>query len=57
MELHAGEGYLLDNYRWLHACTAFLGTRRCYRALGNPRFRLPHGFTPHDETAVPLETH
>ncbi|MFJ5678081.1 hypothetical protein [Streptomyces sp. NPDC093097] len=56
MELHAGEGYLLDNYRWLHARTAFLGTRRCYRALGNPRSRLPHGFAPHDETAVPLET-
>ncbi|GAA2657586.1 TauD/TfdA family dioxygenase [Streptomyces lunalinharesii] len=56
LELHAGEGYLLDNHRWLHARTAFLGARRCYRALGNPRFRLPRGFPPHDAPAVPLET-
>ncbi|PJN32297.1 hypothetical protein CG747_43225 [Streptomyces sp. CB02959] len=56
LELRAGEGYLLDNHRWLHARTAFLGVRRCSRALGNPRFRLPRGFTPHDAHAVPLET-
>ncbi|MEU9113258.1 TauD/TfdA family dioxygenase [Streptomyces sp. NPDC048483] len=56
LELDAGEGYLLDNHRWLHARTAFLGPRRCYRALGNPRFRLPRGFAPHGATAIPLET-
>ncbi|GAU71130.1 putative taurine dioxygenase [Streptomyces sp. NBRC 110611] len=56
LELGAGEGYLLDNHRWLHARTAFLGPRRCYRALGNPRFPLPRGFAPHDATAIPLET-
>jgi hypothetical protein len=54
LELDAGEGYLLDNHRWLHARTRFRGPRRCYRALGNPRFPLPHGFAPQQVTAVPF---
>lgn len=44
LTLDAGEGYLLDNHRWLHARTAFRGIRRCHRALGNPLFPLPRGF-------------
>ncbi|MFD7501620.1 TauD/TfdA family dioxygenase [Streptomyces sp. NPDC059850] len=35
--LRPGEGYLLDNTRWLHARTAFDGPRVCYRALGEPK--------------------
>lgn len=41
--LDAGEGFLLDNTRWLHARTAFTGPRRVYRALGNPHHSLPEG--------------
>ncbi|MGW2325280.1 TauD/TfdA family dioxygenase [Streptomyces sp. NPDC001700] len=35
--LQPGQGYLLDNTRWLHARTAFDGPRVCYRALGEPK--------------------
>lgn len=42
--LAPGEGYLIDNTRWLHARTAFTGARRHFRALGNPRFAMPYGF-------------
>jgi alpha-ketoglutarate-dependent taurine dioxygenase len=34
--LAAGEGYVLDNHRWLHARETFTGTRTLYRMLGNP---------------------
>jgi hypothetical protein len=44
MTLAPGEGYLIDNTRWLHARTAFTGARRHYRALGNPHFAMPSGF-------------
>lgn len=37
--LQPGQGYLLDNTRWLHARTAFDGPRVCYRALGEPKDR------------------
>ncbi|MFC5253431.1 TauD/TfdA family dioxygenase [Streptomyces nigrescens] len=44
--LQAGQGYLLDNHRWLHARTRFSGDRQLLRALGEPRFFLPEGFAP-----------
>lgn len=46
LTLRAGQGYLLDNERFLHARTAFEGSRRCYRALGDPRWAASPGFTP-----------
>lgn len=46
LTLKAGQGYLLDNHRWLHGRTAFDGARRCYRALGNPHEPAPPGFLP-----------
>ncbi|WP_030570283.1 TauD/TfdA family dioxygenase [Streptomyces aureocirculatus] len=46
LPLAGGQGYLLDNHRWLHARTAFTGDRVCWRALGQARFPLPFGFTP-----------
>ncbi|MER5299714.1 TauD/TfdA family dioxygenase [Streptomyces lasiicapitis] len=47
-----GEGYLLDNRRWLHARTAFTGERLCWRALGQPRFPMPEGFVPEPVAAA-----
>ncbi|MFI1868891.1 TauD/TfdA family dioxygenase [Streptomyces jumonjinensis] len=44
--LGAGQGYLIDNHRWLHARTAFTGRRVCLRALGASRAPLPAGFAP-----------
>jgi hypothetical protein len=42
--LNAGQGYILDNHRWLHGRRAFTGQRVMYRVNGNP---LPHlGITP-----------
>lgn len=32
----AGQGYFLDNHRWLHAREQFTGTRALYRVLGDP---------------------
>ncbi|TDC81855.1 TauD/TfdA family dioxygenase [Actinomadura sp. 7K507] len=46
LRLAAGQGYLLDNSRWLHARRAFTGDRLCWRALGEPKFELPVGFAP-----------
>src|SRR6266496_1174435 len=40
----AGQGYILDNYRWLHGRRAFSGQRVMYRVNGNPRSDL--GLTP-----------
>ncbi|MEU1073644.1 MULTISPECIES: TauD/TfdA family dioxygenase [unclassified Streptomyces] len=45
--LLAGQGYLLDNSRWLHARNAFTGDRLMWRVLGEPLpglGPLPHGF-------------
>ncbi len=44
--LGAGQAYLLDNHRWLHARTGFVGPRLAYRALGEPQhgITLPPGF-------------
>ncbi|WP_381802839.1 TauD/TfdA family dioxygenase [Streptomyces niveus] len=46
LRLTPGQGYLLDNKRWLHARSAFVGDRLHLRALGDPRFNLRHGFAP-----------
>ncbi|MEV0778601.1 TauD/TfdA family dioxygenase [Streptomyces sp. NPDC050433] len=46
LRLKPGQGYLLDNQRWLHARSAFVGDRVHWRALGDPRFNLRHGFAP-----------
>ncbi|MGW0708158.1 TauD/TfdA family dioxygenase [Streptomyces sp. NPDC002643] len=50
--LHAGQGCLLDNHRWLHARTRFTGNRQLLRSLGDPHFALPSGFAPHPTAAV-----
>ncbi|MER0476926.1 TauD/TfdA family dioxygenase [Streptomyces sp. Edi2] len=42
--LSPGQGYLVDNERWLHARKAFSGHRRCLRALGAPTSPLQVGF-------------
>ncbi|WP_406401425.1 TauD/TfdA family dioxygenase [Streptomyces uncialis] len=52
LTLQAGQGYLLDNHRWLHARTRFTGDRRLLRALGDPRFTLPNGFAPYPTLTV-----
>lgn len=44
LPLARGQGYVLDNHRWLHARTAFTGDRTCWRGLGVPRFALAEGF-------------
>ncbi|QWF78228.1 TauD/TfdA family dioxygenase [Amycolatopsis sp. CA-230715] len=46
--LQPGEGYVLDNHRWLHGRRAFTGDRLLYRVHANPRpsFALPRGFRP-----------
>jgi hypothetical protein len=46
--LNTGQGYILDNHRWLHGRRALTGQRVMYRVNGNP---LPHlditpGFLP-----------
>ncbi|MFD7014013.1 TauD/TfdA family dioxygenase [Streptomyces sp. NPDC059928] len=49
LPLLAGQGYLLDNTRWLHARQRFTGDRLCWRALGEPHpavLPLPMGFLP-----------
>ena len=42
--LAPGQGYLLDNHRWLHVRNQFTGDRSYLRALGEPRIRLANGF-------------
>lgn len=46
--LGVGQGYVLDNYRWLHGRRAFSGQRVMYRVNGNPRpdLGLTPGFQP-----------
>ncbi|WP_328747193.1 TauD/TfdA family dioxygenase [Streptomyces sp. NBC_00285] len=46
LALAPGQGYLLDNERWLHARRAFTGDRLFWRALGQPLFPLLRGFAP-----------
>lgn len=36
LTLKAGQGYILDNHRWLHGRRAFIGQRVMYRVIGNP---------------------
>ncbi|MFB6557512.1 TauD/TfdA family dioxygenase [Streptomyces sp. NPDC056400] len=48
-DLRAGEGYVIDNERFLHARTAFDGNRVCLRALGSPLRPMQRGFA----TALP----
>ncbi|MFE3328993.1 TauD/TfdA family dioxygenase [Streptomyces sp. NPDC059176] len=43
--LKAGEGYVIDNHRFLHAREAFDGDRVCLRALGVPTLPMCDGFT------------
>ncbi len=47
LPLGTGQAYLLDNHRWLHARSAFVGPRLAYRALGEPQhgITLAAGFT------------
>ncbi|MGW3952500.1 TauD/TfdA family dioxygenase [Streptomyces sp. NPDC004752] len=52
LTLQAGQGYLLDNHRWLHARTRFAGDRQLLRALGEPHFGLPTGFIPCPSVSV-----
>jgi hypothetical protein len=46
--LDAGQGYILDNYRWLHGRRAFSGQRVMDRIHGNPLATLgmSPGFRP-----------
>ncbi|HLX50187.1 MAG TPA: TauD/TfdA family dioxygenase [Streptosporangiaceae bacterium] len=44
LTLTTGQGYLVDNHRWLHARTGFSGDRRFLRALGDPHIPLAPGF-------------
>ncbi|MFE4830862.1 TauD/TfdA family dioxygenase [Streptomyces sp. NPDC056672] len=44
--LQVGQGYPLDNHRWLQARTRFTGNRQLLRALGTARFAFPRGFAP-----------
>ncbi len=46
--LAAGQGYVLDNHRWLHGRRAYTGHRVIYRVTGNPATHLgiAPGFTP-----------
>ncbi|RKT08231.1 TfdA family taurine catabolism dioxygenase TauD [Streptomyces sp. 3211.6] len=43
-ELRAGDGYVIDNERFLHARAGFEGNRICLRALGSPRRPMLRGF-------------
>ena len=53
LSLDAGQGYILQNQRWLHGRRAFLGQRVMYRVVGNP---LPHlGIAPGFHPARRLE--
>jgi hypothetical protein len=46
--LGAGEGYVLDNHRWLHGRRAFAGSRVLYRITADPLpyLGIPTGFLP-----------
>lgn len=53
LPLAPGQGYLIDNERWLHGRRAFTGSRLCWRALGYPRFPMPRGFEAAPESVFP----
>ncbi|MEU6904397.1 TauD/TfdA family dioxygenase [Streptomyces coeruleorubidus] len=53
LRLEPGQGYVLDNQRWLHARAGFSGNRLCLRALGDPLVPMQEGFTP-DSIGVSL---
>lgn len=46
--LRPGQGYVIDNHRWLHGRRAFTGPRAVYRVLGDPRVEraVTTGFLP-----------
>ena len=48
LPLRTGQGYILNNSRWLHGRTRFSGTRTMLRVLGNPLpdLAVRGGFTP-----------
>ena len=48
LPLRAGQGYILNNSRWLHGRTWFSGTRTMLRILGNPLpdLAIRRGFMP-----------
>lgn len=50
LRLNAGQGYVLDNHRWLHGRRAFTGQRVMYRVNGNPLPGL--GITPGFQSRV-----
>jgi hypothetical protein len=52
LDLAPGQGYLLDNERWLHARRAFTGDRLFWRALGEPLFPMLRGFSSAAPTSV-----
>jgi len=56
--LHAGEGYVLDNRRWLHGRRAFTGSRVLYRVTADPlpRLGIPTGFLPGNQVQPPSLT-
>lgn len=53
LQLRPGQGYVLDNYRWLHGRQAFTGRRVMQRVIANPvpHNRIPTGFDPTLPTA------
>lgn len=54
--LKPGQGYIVDNHRFLHARAAFEGPRECVRALGEPRFPMLPGFSTEDRRRVSSST-
>ncbi|WP_157434374.1 MULTISPECIES: TauD/TfdA family dioxygenase [Actinoalloteichus] len=42
--LAAGQGYVLNNRRWLHGRRAFTGQRVMYRAVLEPQTPIPAGW-------------
>jgi alpha-ketoglutarate-dependent taurine dioxygenase len=46
--LRPGQGYVIDNHRWLHGRRAFTGSRAVYRVLGDPHVECTAttGFMP-----------
>ncbi|MFJ6437803.1 TauD/TfdA family dioxygenase [Streptomyces sp. NPDC091416] len=54
--LEPGQGYIVDNHRYLHARAAFDGPRECVRALGEPRFPMLPGFSVGDLWQSPSAT-
>lgn len=48
VHLAPGQGYVIDNSRWIHGRAAFAGERVMLRVLGDlrPRAALPVGFAP-----------